>query len=120
MERKRRMLCSWNYTSPQIPDSRVRYKYPMPGIKKTYSPEFKNRVELELIREVDTISQICSAHSIHPTQANQWKQQALQSVAQSFVGKPEVSLKEKEDLIGELYKQIGQLKVEVDWLKKKT
>lgn len=91
----------------------------MAGIKKSYSPEFKNKVALELIREVDTISQICSNHTIHPTQASQWKQLALQSVAQGFVGKPEASLKEKEELIDELYKQIGQLKVELDWLKKK-
>jgi transposase-like protein len=91
----------------------------MAGIKKTYSAEFKNKAALELIREVDTISQICSKYAIHPTQASQWKQQALQCIAQGFVGKPEVSLKEKETLIDELYKQIGQLKVEVDWLKKK-
>jgi putative transposase len=91
----------------------------MAGIKKSYSSEFKSKVALELIREVNTISQICSIHAIHPTQASQWKQQALQCVAQGFVGKPEVNLKEKEDLIGELYQQIGQLKVEVDWLKKK-
>lgn len=92
----------------------------MPGIKKAYSPEFKNKVALELIREVDTISQICSNYTIHPTQANQWKRLALQSIAQGFVGKPEASLKEKEELISLLYQQVGQLKVEVDWLKKKT
>ena len=91
----------------------------MTTIKRNHPPGFKAKVALELIRGVDTIAVICSRYSIHPTQAGFWKKQALEGLAAIFAGLPAKELRAKDEMIGELYKQIGQLKVELDWLKKK-
>ena len=74
---------------------------------------------LDLIREADTMTALCSKYSVHPTQAGRWKQQALAGLETLFSGKVDNDLKAKDEMIEELYKQIGQLKVELDWLKKK-
>lgn len=91
----------------------------MGNIKRKHSNSFKSKIALELIREKDTVSSICSRYSIHPTQAHKWKSQALEGLALIFQNKISSELKQKNELIEELYKQIGQLKVELGWLEKK-
>lgn len=92
----------------------------MGNIKRRHSSSFKVKVALEMIKDAESISSICSKHSIHPSQAHKWKNQAIEGLQVIFTGKPTTALKEKNELIEELYKQIGQLKVELDWLKKKS
>ena len=92
----------------------------MGNIKRHHPPAFKAQVALALIQESDTIAAICSQHGIHPTQAGLWKQQALAGLATIFADGPTHALKHKDQLIEELYRQIGQLKVDLDWLKKKV
>lgn len=90
------------------------------SIKRQHQPVFKVRVVMEILSGVKTISQICSEYAIHPTQANRWKQQALGFIENSFNGQSFTNqLKQKDEFIDELYKQVGKLKYEVDWLKKK-
>lgn len=90
------------------------------SIKRQHSAEFKRRVAIELIRGEETMSAICSKYQIHPTQARRWKEKAVAALEHSFDSDSvDNRLKEREKLIEELYKQIGQLKVESDWLKKK-
>jgi len=73
-----------------------------------------------MLAGVKTVSQICSENAIHPTQAGKWKTQALQFVENSFTGQSfTAQLKQKDEFIEELYREIGKLKYEVDWLKKK-
>ena len=92
----------------------------MGNIKRKHSATFKTKVALELIQEKDTLSSICSKYSIHPTQARNWKEQAMDGLQSGFLGSSKNGeLKQKDQLIDELYKEIGQLKVELDWLKKK-
>jgi transposase-like protein len=91
----------------------------MGNIKRFHTPSFKSKVALDLIRESDSIVALCSRHSIHPTQANRWKQQVLSGLESLFSEKASDQSKEKDRVIEELYKSIGQLKVELDWLKKK-
>lgn len=91
----------------------------MGTIKHSFTPAFKARVALDLIKDTDTIAAICSRYGIHPTQAGKWKQQVLAGLELNFSGKPLDELKAKDVIIAELYQQIGQLKVELDWLKKK-
>ncbi len=79
----------------------------------------KVKLALEMIKGVDPVSVICSRYGIHPSQAHKWKNQAIEGLEAIFSGKPESAIKEKNELIEELYKQVGQLKVELDWLKKK-
>ncbi len=92
----------------------------MSNVKRRHSAAFKTKVVLELIKETANQSAICSRYSIHPTQARRWKDEALAAMQTQFSEKGKISeSKEKDGLIEELYKQIGQLKVELDWLKKK-
>jgi transposase-like protein len=66
------------------------------------------------------MAQICSKFNIHPTQARRWREIALANLKNSFNGKTiNQQLETKDQLIDELYKQIGHLKVSLDWLKKK-
>jgi transposase-like protein len=90
------------------------------AIRKTYSGKFKGKVALEAVKEEKTIAELAGQYEVHPTQVKAWKQQVLSHVEELFVDKRRKRDKEKEELIEELYKQIGQLKVEVDWVKKKA
>ena len=90
----------------------------MGNIKRKHSTSFKVKVALDLIKEKDSVAVVCSRHSIHPTQAKRWKDRALEILAAGFNNKSAAEQKQKDELIDELYKQIGQLKVEMDWLKK--
>lgn len=91
----------------------------MGNIKRSHPAAFKAKVALDLIKEVDSLAAVASKYSIHPTQARQWKMQMLDNIEALFSDKPSTALKEKDELIDQLYRQIGQLKVELDWLKKK-
>ena len=74
---------------------------------------------MDALKEQKTIAELASQYAIHPTQITTWKKQALEILAQGFSGKREQKQKNDIDLIQELYRQIGRLKVEVDFLKKK-
>jgi len=86
--------------------------------QKTYTTEFKAKVALEAMRSELTINQITVKYGVHSTQISRWKQQALQAIKQIFLGKNNSPQKNEQQLIEQLYKQIGQMKVEIDFLKK--
>ena len=86
--------------------------------QKTYTSEFKAKVSLEAIKGELTINQITSKYGVHASQINRWKQQAMTSVKQCFTGKQSITHPVNEALIEQLYSQIGQMKVELDFLKK--
>ena len=89
------------------------------NIRRVHPPVFKAKVAVDAIKEQKTIAELASQYAIHPTQITKWKKQALEILAQGFSGKQEQKQKNDTDLIQELYRQIGRLKVEVDFLKKK-
>ena len=92
----------------------------MNNIRRNHPPAFKAQVVLALLKEEQTASEVCSQFNIHPTQAKQWKTKAMENLSCLFDdNKSNKQVKEKDHLIEELYKQVGQLKVELDWLKKK-
>ena len=86
--------------------------------QKTHSVEFKAKVALEAIRADLTANQITSKYGVHTTQIHRWKQQALEAVKNAFAGKKGSGQKTDQQLIEQLYMQIGQMKVELDFLKK--
>lgn len=88
--------------------------------RKAYSTEFKVKVVLEALKGQRTINEICSHYGIHPNQVSQWKKQAIESLPDVFSPRRARAAEEDELLKAELYQQIGQLKVELDWLKKKA
>ena len=92
----------------------------MATTRRQYSPKFKAKVAVEAIRGERTLSQLASQFHVHPVQIGQWRKQALEQLAEVFVdgrkSKGAGADVEKDALYGE----IGRLKVELDWLKKKV
>lgn len=86
--------------------------------RKRYSAELKAKVALEAIRGHKTANEIASAYGVHPTQIAQWKKQVLDELPHFFSTHQGQQEKADEALIAALYQEIGQLKVELDWLKK--
>ncbi len=88
--------------------------------RKIYSADFKAKVALAAIKGQHTINEIASTYSVHPNQVTQWKKQALAAIPDSFSATRAREAHADEELRAQLYQQIGQLKVELDWLKKKA
>lgn len=88
--------------------------------RKKYSPDFKAKVALDAIRETRTTAELCSQYGIHSTMLGRWRQQAIEQIKTGFSERTEKQDKQQEEIIAQLYQQIGQLKVELDWLKKKS
>ena len=90
------------------------------GERRRYEGRFKAQVALEAIRNQQTISQIASQYGVHPNQVSKWKRGALEGLVELFSDGKERREKDQQQLIDELYRQIGKLKVELDWMKKKS
>lgn len=88
--------------------------------RKNYSSAFKAKVALEAIKKEKTIAQLSSEYGVHANQINQWRKRLLEELPDIFSKKRQKKEKDAEDLQDELYRQIGQLKVELEWLKKKS
>lgn len=91
------------------------------GIKKNHSNEYKAKVALAALREDRTTSELASEYGIHPINIGIWKKTVVQGAPRLFESGGAGSIKEKEQkvLIEELYRKIGKIEVENDWLKKK-
>jgi len=92
----------------------------MTGIRKKHSQQIKIKVALEAIKGLKTTAEITSKYSVHASQVNSWKKKALEIIPEAFSTSRRRSEDNQQILIDELYKQIGQLTVERDWLKKNT
>ncbi len=92
----------------------------MGNIRKRHNAAFKAKVALEAVKGEKTISEISSEYGVHPNQARQWRKQLLTELPLIFTDSKKKADKDRDELEAELYRQIGQLKVELDWLKKKS
>ena len=92
----------------------------MGRIRKRYDGAFKAKVALLAIKGEQTTAEIASSYSVHPSQVTQWKKQVLEALPEVFSERNKKQEQNREEVESELYRQIGQLKVEVDWLKKKS
>ena len=90
------------------------------GQRKQYSAQFKFKVAMEAARGLKTRAELASAYEIHPMQVSQWKSQLLSDGADVFSRKRDKTKKHTTQKEAELYEQIGRLKMEVEWLKKKA
>lgn len=90
----------------------------MSTLRKKHTIQTKVKIALEAIKGDKTTAEITSIYGIHASQINTWKKQALESIPEAFSAKRKKYDSEQQELIDELYKQIGQLKVENDFLKK--
>jgi putative transposase len=87
---------------------------------KARDAALKAKIAFEAARGEKTISQIASEYGVHPNQIGQWKKKLLEELPVIFSDKRVCRDKDGEELEAELYRQIGQLKVELEWLKKKS
>ena len=88
--------------------------------RKRYDGTFKAKVVLESLKNEKTIAELASDYGVHPHQITQWRKQVLEDLPALFSSKQASKDKAREEEKDELLKQIGQLKVEVEWLKKKS
>lgn len=86
--------------------------------KKNYTAEFKARVALDCIRGDLTINEISTKYGVHSNQISRWKQQAMLAIKSGFTGKQQKQDQSAQQLLDQLYQQIGKLKCENDFLKK--
>ncbi len=92
----------------------------MPRTRRRFSEAFKAKVALEAIKGVSTVAELASRHQVHASQITQWKTQALEALPEVFGSRRAEESQRHEELTDRLYQQIGQLKVELDWVKKKS
>lgn len=88
--------------------------------RKSHSAAFKAQVALAAIKGDRTINELASLHGVHPTMIHAWKKQLLDNAEELFQSGVKTSSAEHEALQAQLYEQIGRLKTELDWLKKKA
>ena len=88
--------------------------------RRTYTAAFKAKVGLEAIRGVKTINEIGQEHGVHPAQVGQWKREIQEQAQRLFEKKRGPKPVEGPGDTERLYSEIGRLKVELDWLKKKS
>lgn len=91
--------------------------------RNSYSPDFKARLVIEILREEKTISEIAAENNIHQVILSRWKTEFLERSAEVFKkGKStaEQELEENKEYVAELERKVGQLTYEVDWMKKKA
>lgn len=88
--------------------------------RKRYDGIFKTKVVLESFKNEKTVAELASDYGVHPNQITQWRKQALEDLPTLFSSNQSKKEKAHEEEKEELLKQIGRLKVEVEWLKKKS
>lgn len=92
----------------------------MQNRRRKHGARFKAKVALAAIKGDKTIAELASEFEVHPSQIDKWKKRLLESSTGIFSDRPERDQRHQEELTDRLYQQIGQLKVELDWLKKKS
>jgi transposase-like protein len=88
--------------------------------RRQHSGEFKAQVVLEALRGERTRNALAAEYGVHPMQITPWKRVALEALPELLSSRRGTKPKDEEALQAALYQQIGQLKVELDWLKKKV
>ena len=92
----------------------------MKSKRRNHSAQFKAKVALAAAKGDKTTSELSKQFQVHPTQITKWKKQLTDSLPEIFSLRRNQDFQEQQALTDQLYQQIGQLKVELDWLKKKS
>jgi transposase len=90
------------------------------NLRRKHTPSFKAKVALEAIKEQKTSAELSSQYQVHPAQIRNWKALATKGLIDLFTDKRKGREKDQEELIQELYRQLGQLNADLNWLKKKS
>ena len=88
--------------------------------RRQHSAQFKAQVGLDALKGIDPIHAIAARHGVHPVQVTQWKKEAAARLPEVFARKGSEDAAEAKEREKELYEEIGRLKMELEWLKKKA
>jgi putative transposase len=91
----------------------------MKGKRQTHSAAFKAQVALAALKGDRTVNELAGHFAVHPTLIHAWKKQLLQGAEDLFASGAKTATADAEAVQAELYEQIGRLKMELEWLKKK-
>jgi putative transposase len=86
--------------------------------RRRHEPGYKAKIALEAVRERKTVSELAGQFGVHPSQIQEWKRVLLGRASEVFAGPSPAHREEAEQ--AELFEQIGRLKMELEWLKKKV
>ena len=92
----------------------------MKSKRRNHSTRFKVKVALAAIKGDQTIAELAGKYEVHATQITKWKKQLQEALPEVFSPRRKRDQQHQDELTAQLYQQIGQLKVELDWLKKKS
>jgi transposase-like protein len=87
--------------------------------RRQHSAALKAQVGLEALKEIQPIHAIAAKHHLHPTQVNQWKKEVAERLPEVFSKQIDTDAIEALGREKELYEEIGRLKMQLEWLKKK-
>ena len=87
--------------------------------RRVFIDKFKAKVAMEAVKGVKTLAELASEYQVHPNQISDWKKRLLQNAPEIFSGSRDGRAKSEEELRAPLYEEIGRLKMDVVWLKKK-
>lgn len=91
----------------------------MAGQRRNHSASFKAKVAVDALKESETLSELAGRHQVHPNMVAQWRRELVEGAVGVFSsrtrGRPKRELEEKDDML----KEIGRLKMDLEWLKKK-
>jgi transposase-like protein len=93
---------------------------PMAKSRRNFTAQFKFKVALEAVKEAKTLSELASEHGVHPNQITRWKQQLIKDGAEIFSHNADREKQKGQAVETDLFEQIGRLKMELEWLKKKV
>jgi transposase len=92
----------------------------MAGKRKQHSAAFKAQVALAAVKGDKTVNELALQHAVHPTLIHAWKKQLLANAQELFSGPGKAATDDHETLQAQLYEEIGRLKMELGWAKKKS
>ena len=87
--------------------------------RRLFTDKFKAKVAMEAVKGLKTLVELASDYQVHPNQISDWKRRLIQSAPEIFTGSRKGKAKSEEELTAPLYEEIGRLKMDVKWLKKK-
>ncbi len=92
----------------------------MPRKRQAHAAAFKAQVALAALKGDKTVNELASQHGVHPTLIHGWKKQLLAGAEEIFSNGSKAAITDHEAVQAQLYEQIGRLKMELDWVKKKV
>lgn len=92
----------------------------MSNLRKSHSASMKAKAAMEAIKGYSTVNELASKYGVHPTQLSTWKKKLISESEEIFSDKRRRQHVQSETQEAQLYEEIGRLKVELDWLKKKS